>query len=86
MRWGTDLISNPESRKRALRFDLPNPESQVEKGSSYTAWTFQQIVKERQMEFDTETDPDTLYELFGEDAASLAECVLFVTHRIIHRG
>ena len=28
---------------------------------------------ERQMEFDTETDPDTLYELFGEDADSLAE-------------
>jgi len=25
------------------------------------------------MEFDTETDPDTLYELFGEDADSLAE-------------
>lgn len=35
-----------------------------------------QIVKERQMEFDTETDPETLYELFGEDADSLAECVL----------
>lgn len=32
-----------------------------------------QIVKERQMVFDTETDPETLYELFGEDAASLAE-------------
>jgi len=30
-------------------------------------------VKEIQMEFDTETDPDTLYELFGEDADSLAE-------------
>jgi hypothetical protein len=30
-------------------------------------------VKERQMVFDTETDPETLYELFGEDAASLAE-------------
>lgn len=27
------------------------------------------------MEFDTETDPETLYELFGEDADSLAECV-----------
>lgn len=32
-----------------------------------------QIVKERQMEFDTETDPDTLYELFGEDTDALAE-------------
>lgn len=32
-----------------------------------------QIVKERQMEFDTTTDPATLEELFGEDAASLAE-------------
>lgn len=30
-------------------------------------------MKERQMEFDTETDPDTLYELFGEDATSFAE-------------
>jgi hypothetical protein len=32
-----------------------------------------QIVKERQMEFDVETDPETLYELFGEDADSLGE-------------
>ena len=29
------------------------------------------------MEFDTETDPDTLDELFGEDADSLAEWVYF---------
>jgi hypothetical protein len=34
-----------------------------------------QIVKERQMEFDTETDPDFMYELFGEDVHSLAEYV-----------
>lgn len=27
------------------------------------------------MEFDTESDPDTLYELFGEDADALAESV-----------
>jgi hypothetical protein len=32
-------------------------------------------VKERQMEFDTETDPEFLEELFGEDAASLGEYV-----------
>ena len=32
-----------------------------------------QIVKERQMEFDVETDPETLYELFGDDADSLGE-------------
>ncbi|KAF7299579.1 Kinesin-like protein [Mycena chlorophos] len=32
-----------------------------------------EIVKERQMEFDVETDPDTLYELFGEDAETLGE-------------
>ena len=32
-----------------------------------------QIVKERQMEFDVETDPDTMYELFGEDYVSFAE-------------
>ena len=27
------------------------------------------------MEFDTESDPETLYELFGEDADALAESV-----------
>jgi len=27
------------------------------------------------MEIDTETDPDTLLELFGEDYVSFAECV-----------
>lgn len=32
-----------------------------------------QIVKERQMEFDVETDPETLYELFGADYESFAE-------------
>jgi len=30
-------------------------------------------VKERQMDFDTDTDPEALYELFGEDTDSLAE-------------
>ncbi|KAJ6613273.1 hypothetical protein B0H10DRAFT_241807 [Mycena sp. CBHHK59/15] len=37
-----------------------------------------EIVKERQMEFDVETDPDTLYELFGEDADSLGEGPVWV--------
>ncbi|KAG5353162.1 hypothetical protein C0989_009806 [Termitomyces sp. Mn162] len=37
-----------------------------------------EIVKERRMEFDTETDPDTLYELFGEDAASFSEGAVWV--------
>ncbi|KAF7979645.1 hypothetical protein HWV62_41613 [Athelia sp. TMB] len=37
-----------------------------------------EIVKERQMEFDTETDPETLYELFGDDAACLAEGPVWV--------
>ncbi|KAG6890638.1 hypothetical protein C0995_006614 [Termitomyces sp. Mi166 len=37
-----------------------------------------EIVKERRMEFDTETDPDTLYELFGEDAASFSEGPVWV--------
>lgn len=32
-----------------------------------------QIVKERQMEFDVETDPETLYELFGDDYECFAE-------------
>ncbi|KAH6918135.1 hypothetical protein BKA70DRAFT_1366498 [Coprinopsis sp. MPI-PUGE-AT-0042] len=37
-----------------------------------------EIVKERQMEFDTETDPETLEEIFGEDAHSLAEGPVWV--------
>lgn len=37
-----------------------------------------EIVKERQMEFDTDTDPDTLYELFGEDARSFSEGPVWV--------
>jgi hypothetical protein len=30
-------------------------------------------LKERQMEFDVETDPEALFDLFGEDARSFAE-------------
>ncbi|KAF8231725.1 hypothetical protein L208DRAFT_43950 [Tricholoma matsutake] len=37
-----------------------------------------EIVKERQIVFDTETDPETLYELFSEDAPSLAEGPVWV--------
>ncbi|KAI0768990.1 hypothetical protein BD413DRAFT_86154 [Trametes elegans] len=37
-----------------------------------------QIVKERQMEFDVETDPDTLFELFGSDFESFAEGPVWV--------
>ncbi|KIK52033.1 hypothetical protein GYMLUDRAFT_371904 [Collybiopsis luxurians FD-317 M1] len=37
-----------------------------------------EIVKERQMEFDVESDPETLYELFGEDAESFAEGPVWV--------
>ncbi|KAI0057834.1 hypothetical protein BV25DRAFT_1862967 [Artomyces pyxidatus] len=37
-----------------------------------------EIVKERQMEFDVETDPDTLFELFGDDAQSFAEGPVWV--------
>ncbi|KAF9556758.1 hypothetical protein CPC08DRAFT_669527 [Agrocybe pediades] len=37
-----------------------------------------EIVKERQMEFDTESDPDTLYELFGQDADAFAEGPVWV--------
>ncbi|KAJ6477436.1 hypothetical protein C8R47DRAFT_1075390 [Mycena vitilis] len=37
-----------------------------------------QIVKERQMEFDVESDPETLFELFGEDADSLGEGPVWV--------
>ncbi|PBK75071.1 hypothetical protein ARMSODRAFT_951138 [Armillaria solidipes] len=37
-----------------------------------------EIVKERQMEFDVETDPEYLYELFGDDADSLGEGPVWV--------
>ncbi|KAI0269913.1 hypothetical protein BC834DRAFT_922713 [Gloeopeniophorella convolvens] len=37
-----------------------------------------EIVKERQMEFDVETDPETLFELFGDDARSFAEGPVWV--------
>ncbi|KAI9058290.1 hypothetical protein FKP32DRAFT_1614780 [Trametes sanguinea] len=37
-----------------------------------------EIVKERQMEFDIETDPETLFELFGSDYESFAEGPVWV--------
>ncbi|KAI0661934.1 hypothetical protein C8Q70DRAFT_909788 [Cubamyces menziesii] len=37
-----------------------------------------EIVKERQMEFDVETDPETLFELFGSDYESFAEGPVWV--------
>ncbi|CDO71413.1 hypothetical protein BN946_scf184909.g7 [Trametes cinnabarina] len=37
-----------------------------------------EIVKERQMEFDIETDPETLFELFGSDFESFAEGPVWV--------
>ncbi|KAF9219162.1 hypothetical protein BS17DRAFT_789923 [Gyrodon lividus] len=37
-----------------------------------------EIVKERQMEFDTESDPETFYELFGDDARFLGDGPVWV--------
>ncbi|KAH9980204.1 hypothetical protein BGW80DRAFT_1454717 [Lactifluus volemus] len=37
-----------------------------------------EIVKERQMEFDVESDPDTLFELFGDDSRSFTEGPVWV--------
>lgn len=37
-----------------------------------------EIVKERQMEFDTETNPDTFFELFGDDARFLDDGPVWV--------
>ncbi|KAG2155161.1 uncharacterized protein EDB93DRAFT_1080639 [Suillus bovinus] len=37
-----------------------------------------EIIKERQMEFDTETDPDTFFELFGDDARFLDDGPVWV--------
>ncbi|KAF8895508.1 hypothetical protein BD779DRAFT_1499896 [Infundibulicybe gibba] len=45
-----------------------------------------EIVKERQMEFDTETDPETLFELFGEDAHSFSEGPVWVYVLERHRA
>lgn len=65
------------------RFDIERriQEASFEVGSTSCLWnefeeaysSSHQIVKERQMEFDVESDPETLYELFGEDADSLGE-------------
>ncbi|TFY68755.1 hypothetical protein EVJ58_g811 [Rhodofomes roseus] len=38
----------------------------------------QPIVKERQMEFDVETDPETMYDLFGDDYECFAEGPVWV--------
>ncbi|THH19193.1 hypothetical protein EW146_g1921 [Bondarzewia mesenterica] len=45
-----------------------------------------EIVKERQMEFDVENDPDILFELFGEDASSFAEGPVWVYVLERHRA
>ncbi|KAI0702300.1 hypothetical protein BC835DRAFT_1220002, partial [Cytidiella melzeri] len=37
-----------------------------------------EIVKERQLEFDVETDPETMFELFGDDYISFAEGPVWV--------
>jgi hypothetical protein len=60
--------SNIEFQKPSSRYVSPR---QPFLGSTTT--TVLQIVKERQMEFDMETDPDALFELFGDDARSFAE-------------
>ncbi|KAF6755823.1 hypothetical protein DFP72DRAFT_1118638 [Ephemerocybe angulata] len=57
-------VSSPNTPiTRTHRFDI---ERRIQDASF-------EIVKERQMEFDTETDPETLEELFGEDTYSLAD-------------
>jgi hypothetical protein len=61
-----------------LNIEFPRPSSRYD--TTLLVESFQtrllsplQIVKERQMEFDMETDPDALFELFGDDARSFAE-------------
>jgi hypothetical protein len=56
-----------EHRISEAKFEVRIFSSTVSQLSSF------QIVKERQMEFDMETDPDALFELFGDDARSFAE-------------
>ncbi|KAJ7675820.1 hypothetical protein DFH06DRAFT_1435342 [Mycena polygramma] len=62
-----------ERRIQEASFEVPRS-SCVQNRSSSTS----QIVKERQMEFDVESDPETLFELFGEDADSLGEGPVWV--------
>ncbi|KAH9480440.1 putative nucleoside diphosphate kinase 5 [Psilocybe cubensis] len=62
----TVAIIKPHALKH--RFDI---ERRIQEASF-------EIVKERQMEFDTETDPDTLYDLFGDDTDALAEGPVWV--------
>ncbi|KAG5648423.1 hypothetical protein DXG03_004997 [Asterophora parasitica] len=64
----TRTVAIIKTHALAHRFDI---EPRIQEASF-------EIVKERQMEFDTETDPDTLYELFGEDAASFSEGPVWV--------
>lgn len=47
--------------------------SQTKKMSLTRLYPYLQIAKERQMEFDVDTDPETLFELFGPDYESFAE-------------
>ena len=61
-----------ESRIVEAGFDVSLPLStEVVRGRLTNPDT--QIVKERQMEFDIETDPETMFELFGEDYETFAE-------------
>ncbi|KAF8073700.1 hypothetical protein FPV67DRAFT_761219 [Lyophyllum atratum] len=64
----TRTVAIIKTHALARRFDI---EPRIQEASF-------EIVKERQMEFDTETDPDTLYELFGEDATSFSEGPVWV--------
>ncbi|KAF5315173.1 hypothetical protein D9619_007073 [Psilocybe cf. subviscida] len=69
-------LSSPVTRTVAIiknhalkhRFDI---ERRIQEASF-------EIVKERQMDFDTDTDPEALYDLFGEDTDSLAEGPVWV--------
>jgi hypothetical protein len=75
MPWNTDLTSSEGSRRLALRSVLPPLPPKTSRQSTDTLLF--QIVKERQMEFDVETDPEFMQELFGDDVGSLAEYVTF---------
>ncbi|KAJ7780691.1 hypothetical protein DFH07DRAFT_793115 [Mycena maculata] len=64
----TRTVAIIKNHALAHRFDI---ERRIQEASF-------EIVKERQMEFDVETDPETLYELFGDDAESLGEGPVWV--------
>jgi hypothetical protein len=61
-------------------FEVRQPHSHLVTVEALNSSRILQIVKERQMEFDMESDPEVMYDLFGDDAACFAECAFHHHH------